>query len=71
MHVDTPTPTPEAPALLSIAETARTLGVSRRTVERAIADGTLPAIRIARRRLIEREAVAEFIAAAREAGGSR
>lgn len=39
-------------ALYSIKETAEILGVSRSTVERRLADGTVPGVRIGARRLI-------------------
>lgn len=49
----------------AIEEAANILGVSRRTVYVLIDNGELPAIKIARRRLILREDLATFLASAR------
>ena len=49
----------------AIDEAANILGVSRRTVYVLIDNGELPAIKIARRRLILREDLTAFLAAAR------
>ena len=38
--------TTESPAFLSVAETARTLGVSEATVYRRVLDGSLPVLRL-------------------------
>ena len=38
--------TTESPAFLSVAETARTLGLSEATVYRRVSDGSLPVLRL-------------------------
>lgn len=43
-------------AALTLTEVAQVLGVDRRTVARAIQDGTVPAVKFGRRVLIPREA---------------
>ncbi|MBA2323568.1 MAG: helix-turn-helix domain-containing protein [Pseudonocardiales bacterium] len=43
-----PTPTPPGQALLTVAEVAKTLRVSKMTIYRLIEAGELPAIRIGR-----------------------
>lgn len=50
--------------LYSIAESATILSVSEPTIHRRVADGTLPTIRIGRRRLVSRSTL-EAIAAGR------
>ena len=52
--------------MLSVSEVALYLGLSRRTIERAIADGWLPSTTLRRRRLIPREAVDELLTRAYE-----
>lgn len=51
----------EGRATLSIDETARVTGLSRRTVERSVAAGALASIRIGRRRLIPRVQIDELV----------
>ena len=53
-----------APRLLwSVGEAARALGVSRATAFARISDGTLPSIKLGRRRLVPIAALRELIAA--------
>ncbi|WP_016691456.1 helix-turn-helix domain-containing protein [Rhodococcus rhodochrous] len=42
-------------AALTLTEVAQVLGIDRRTVARAIQDGTMPAVKFGRRVLIPRE----------------
>jgi len=46
----------------SVAEVAERLGVSERQVARMIAAGDLPSLKIGRRRLIQRAAIASWMA---------
>jgi len=48
-------------AALSIVEAAAALGVSRGTIFALLGDGSLPYLRIGRRRLIPTDAIAAFI----------
>ena len=52
----------------TIEEVARHLGVSTRTIERAIAAGTLEALRVGRRRRITAEALDAWLAAGGKTG---
>lgn len=52
-------------ALLTIAEAARILSCSERTVKRRLAEGSLPAIRFGRSVRIHPEDLARFIRAGR------
>lgn len=56
--------------LLSVGETATSLNVSERTVRSFVSDGTIPSVKIGRRRLIPREAVDEFIRSCTEEDAS-
>ena len=47
--------------LLSLAETARALGVSRVTVYKLIDSGDLPDVHVGRRRVFPAQAVQEFV----------
>lgn len=49
MHTATP---PASPLLLSLAAAAETLSLSRRSIERLIAAGRLPSVRVGHRRLV-------------------
>lgn len=61
------TPT-DAPLAVTVEEAARRLGLSRGTAYRAVADGTLPSIRIGKRKLIvPLRALDEFLASAGQA----
>jgi excisionase family DNA binding protein len=60
-HESTITPQTSHGNLLSYAETAKRLGVSRRTVERLVACGELTKVRIRGRVLFRAEEVANFI----------
>ena len=46
---------------LSIAEAAEAVGVSQRTLERALADGRLASVQLGRRRLIRRAALEAWL----------
>jgi excisionase family DNA binding protein len=46
---------------LSVREAASVLGVSQRTIERLVADGTLRSVTLNRRRLIPRKALDELV----------
>lgn len=46
---------------VSVREAASALGVSQRTIERLVADGTLPSVTLNRRRLIPRQALVDLI----------
>jgi excisionase family DNA binding protein len=50
----------EDPLLMSTRDAASRLGVSQRTVERAIAGGRLASVRVGRRRLVPAGAVEQF-----------
>lgn len=50
-------------AVVTIADTARLLGVDVRTVSRACEDGQLPCIRVGRRILIVREKLLAMLSA--------
>jgi excisionase family DNA binding protein len=50
---------------LSVGEVAAALGIGRRTVERAIADGVIPSVTLGRRRLVPVTALRSLL---REAG---
>lgn len=54
---------PEPPLLLSTVEAAALLGINRSTVFELLASGDITSVKIGRRRLISRQALAEFIAA--------
>lgn len=54
----------EPTAALSVPETARFLGISRRLVYDGIARGDLPSIRVGRRVLVPRPALDAMLAAA-------
>jgi excisionase family DNA binding protein len=49
--------------LIGIGEVAENLGVSRRTVDRAVATKALPSLKIGRRRLVRDEAISAWIKA--------
>ena len=53
---------PEPPLLLSAEQAARALAINRSTIFELMATGQIPSVRIGRRRLISRQALAEFIA---------
>lgn len=54
---------PDAPRMvLSVPEAAEELGVDKSTVYRLAANGTLPHVRIGRRIVIPREALARWLA---------
>ncbi len=44
----------QAPALVSLSEACRILGVSRPTLFRRLADGTIPAVQLGPRRFVAR-----------------
>lgn len=48
---------------LSLKETAEALSLSRRTLARLVASGALPSLRIGRRRLVRRDALAAWLEA--------
>ena len=52
----------EQPELLTVDETIEVLRVGRTTVNQLLWSGTLPSIKIGRRRLIRRRDVEEFLA---------
>lgn len=54
-------------AALSIRETAAVLGLSRRSVERAVAAGLLRSCKVAGRRLVPRRAIDELLGDAQAA----
>ena len=56
-----PDPPPDETLLLTVVDAAKLLGVGRTLVFGLIRDGELRSVRIGGRRLIPREAVAEFI----------
>lgn len=56
--------------LVTVAEVAAVLGVSRMTTYRLIHDGLLPAIRVGRSFRVTRKAVADFVRAASTVGGA-
>lgn len=56
--------------VLTIAEVAEHLRVSKMTVYRMIHAGDIPALKIGRGFRIERQALADYLAAARTDGGS-
>lgn len=66
-----PTITSTPPAYVTIAQAAERLGVSRDTIRRRIADGTVPAVRVGPRSI--RIAVEDLAALARPipAGGGQ
>jgi len=47
----------------TVSETAQALGISRHTVERLIRSGSLPAMRVARRVLVSKAALAHWLEA--------
>lgn len=55
-----------APLLLSQAEAASSIGVSKRWLEQAIARGELPTVRLGRRRLVAFADLEVFVAERRE-----
>jgi excisionase family DNA binding protein len=63
MPQGTASPSPIDGALLTAAEVALILGVSRRWVEDASRDGTLPTVRVGRFRRFRRAAIDSWLAA--------
>jgi excisionase family DNA binding protein len=60
------------PKLLSIEDAAACLSLSERTIRSFVSDGTIRSLKVGRRRLIPRSALAEFVETrveAREGGG--
>ena len=55
-------------ALLSVAEVAGASGLSRATIFRLIAAGTLPSVKIGKRRCVRPEALLSFIEQSEEGG---
>jgi excisionase family DNA binding protein len=57
--------------LLTIDQTAEFLGLSSWTIRYMIRNGTLPAVKIGRRLLVERTALEKLIAGSRTPGNSQ
>lgn len=57
--------------ILSVAETADLLGISRWLVQQAVRDGSLPSVRVGRRILIPRVRLDAWLQGATEAGGDQ
>lgn len=55
-------PPPEPSALLSVDETARTLGIGRTRLYGLLDDGSLRSLHVGKRRMVRREDVEAFIA---------
>lgn len=54
----------------SVAESARALGVSISTIERAVREGSLPSFTLGRRRLIPADGLAAWVREQAEGGGA-
>ena len=57
-------------AALSVTRAAEFVGVDRRTLTRALDEGTIPSIRGGRRRLVPTEGLRQFLAGATTSDGA-
>ena len=67
LHLEVSSPAPE-PEAVSVDEACRLTGVGRSKIYELIAEGTMPSLKIGRRRLVRLSAIRRFIARLERAG---